>query len=45
MTPVDGSMGATLPNVTPTKSMAVTVESDVCPPAPAGEVAFTASLA
>jgi hypothetical protein len=45
MAPVDGAMASTLPGVTPTETMAVTVESNVCPDAPAGDVAFTASLA
>jgi hypothetical protein len=45
MTPVDGSMDATLSTVTPTKTMAVTIESDACPDAPAGDVAFMATLA
>ena len=44
MSPLDGRMGAALPDVEATEVMAVTVESVDCPDAPAGDVVFSLEL-
>jgi len=44
MSPMDGRMGAALPDVEATEVMAVTVESVDCPDAPAGDVVFSLEL-
>jgi Anti-sigma-K factor rskA len=45
MSPESGHMGAFIPDVEPTETMAVTIEPTTCPQAPTGDIVFTGSIA